>query len=258
MSYSRFGDLPSGFATNGVLADPNANFFRKDPQIPDSLVISQTTFIDKADYTPTATGTEIASPYSAYYLYEEAVTDIGGGIFRVVGKYAKVPDTWYSFETLNIPYTKFLGISLLSAGSIIINTSYLFNFLNVQSIEDVKFFNEDGFTDSEQKNGTINVACRVKHEYVLVPAANVFDGNIADSVISFEVSTAANVFSDGKLNCGYIQRNGDPQSNVNIDNESTFSFSNAQPSSKVQIASGVYAGNIYYKHTFNIVRDVVV
>tara|TARA_Y100000114_G_scaffold37024_1_gene32591 strand:+ start:4376 stop:5155 length:780 start_codon:yes stop_codon:yes gene_type:complete len=259
MSYQRYGDLPSGLEETGLVTDAYANFFKKDPQIPDSFVIAETSFIGKENYTPIATGT-VSSTHQAegseYYAYEESVNDIGGGIFRVTTRYAKVPSTWYSFETLNIPYVKFRGVSVVAAGGITINSAFLYNYLNVQSISDVKFFDEDGFTDSEEKTGTINVACRVKHDYLKIDSTEVSSGAI--STIDFPVSSSATSFGDGPLNCGYIQRSGDPQENVGIDTESTFTFTNTNPSPKIKIESGVYAGHIYYRHTHEIVRDVKV
>ena len=250
-------DIPSQLESGMLQVDPNANIFRKDPQNPTSLVIVTTSFVQKSDYIDEQTPIGEAHPtQNTFYAYEETVSDVGGGFFEVKTRYAQVPDTWYSFESINIPYVKFLGLSTISAGAIVINTTYLYNFLNVPSIADVKFFNEDGFTSVEEKTGTINVACRVKHEYALATLETLKSGDIASTVIDFSVSTAANVFGDGPLNCGYIMRNGDPQSNMSIDSESTFTFTNINPSSKVRIASGIYVGIIYYKNTYEIVRDV--
>ncbi len=58
MAYNRYGDLPSGLEESGLVTDAYTNFFKKDPAIPDSFVVAETSFIGKENYTPTATGTE--------------------------------------------------------------------------------------------------------------------------------------------------------------------------------------------------------
>ncbi len=251
---SRFADFPSGLSNGAVESDPNANYFRKDSSIPTSFVISTTSFVEKSNFKHTKIGAESESN-KKYYAFEESLTDIGGGVFKVTTKYAAVPETWYSYESINIPYLKFSGLSVVGGGKITINTTYLFNFLNVQSIADVNFFNEDGYTSFEEKSGTINVACRVKHEYVLLKPEDIKSGNID---MAFDVSIDSISFGDGKYNCGYMMRDGDPQVNENIDKESTFNFATSSPSPKVRIASGIYAGVIYYKHTYEIIDDVTI
>lgn len=249
-------DVPAQLSGGeSFLSDKHALFFRKDSKIPTSFVKGTTRFVLKNSYTPTATGIENEDD-KEYYAYEESVNDIGGGIFRVNTKYAKVPETHYTLEVLNIPYLKFRGVSSITGGAITINTAYLFNFLNVQSIKDVKFFNEDGFTSEEEKGGTINVSCRVKHEYQLLEINDLASGNLDG--LQFEVSSEPNSFGDGLMNCGYIGGANDPIVNVNIDSNQVFTFSSANPSPKVRIASGVYAGNIYFKKTFQIIQNVVV
>jgi len=247
-------DVPSSLESGELfLSDKHASFFRKDSKIPTSFVKGTTSFVLKNSYTPTATGIENDKD-KGYYAYEESVTDMGGGIFKVNTKYAKVPETHYTLQVLNIPYFKFRGVASITGGSITINTAYLFNFLNVQSAKDVKFFNEDGFSSKEEKGGTINVSCRVKHEYQLVEIDELATGNL--DALTFEVSTASNSFGDGVMNCGYIGKDDDPVVNVNIDSTQNFEFSSSNPSPKIKIASGVYAGNIYFKKTFQIIQNV--
>lgn len=255
-NYSRTADIPPAMVEGKVEVDPNSNFFRKDSKIPTSNVVCTASYVDKSNYVQTIIGEE-HEVHKLHYAYEESLTDIGGGFFKVDTKYAKVPDTWYSFETINIPYLKFRGLSVISGGSITINTSYLFNFLNVQSISDVSFFNEDGYTNFEEKSGTINVACRVKHEYVLLTEEDIATGSIDDKM-AFTASDDENSFGDGAFNCGYLLRSGDPQINVPIDELSIFAFTGEAPSPKVRISSGVYAGVIYYKNSYEIVSNVVV
>ncbi len=253
-NYVRTADIPSAMVEGKVELDPNSNFFRKDSKIPTSNVVCTASYVDKSNYVPTIIGEE-HEVHKLHYAYEESLTDIGGGFFKVDTRYAQVPDTWYSFETINIPYLKFRGLSVISGGSITINTAYLFNFLNVQSISDVSFFNEDGYTNFEEKSGTINVACRIKHEYVLLTEEDISNGTIDDKM-AFTASSDANSFGDGKFNCGYFMKADDPQNNVSIDKESTFTFTAEAPSPKVRISSGVYAGIIYYKNSYEIVSDV--
>lgn len=254
--YKRFGDLPGEVTSSpqGLLADPNSNLFRKDPRCSTSNVIVTTSFVDKANYTPTNVG-EPNEKKPEFFAYEETVSDIGGGIFKITTRYAQVPETWYSFASINIPYLKFRGVSVLTAGGITINTAYLFNFLNIQSSADLKFFNIDGFTSTEEKSGTINVACRIKHEYVKLDIENIKSGDGLDAM-KFEEFSTDNDFGDGPYNCGYFLLAGDPQANEAIDKESTFAFTSASPSPKVKIESGVYAGNIYFKNTYQIIGDV--
>ncbi len=256
MSYERFGDLPSTLVDGEKTLDPNSNYFKKDSSIPTSDVIATVSYVDKANYIPLLVGEE-NEVHKLHYAYEETLSDIGGGFFKVTTRWAKIPDTWYSFESINIPYLKFRGVSIIGGGGITIGTAYLFNYLNVQSISDVNFFNEDGYTSFEEKSGTINVACRVKHEYVLLTAEEIKDGNI-DTKMAFAVSQDENSFADGEFNVGYMLRTGDPQVNVSIDTETAFAFKTDAPSPKVRIASGIYAGNIYYKHTYEIVSTVKV
>ena len=251
---SRFGDLPGELISGEAELDPNSNFFKKDSSIPTSDVVATVSYVDKANYSPLVVGLE-SDVHKLHYAYEESVADIGNGFFRVTTRYAKVPDTWYSFESINIPYLKFRGVSIIGGGGITIGTAYLFNFLNVQSIADVNFFNEDAYTSFEEKSGTINVACRVKHQYVLLLKEEIKDGNI-DTKMSFATSSSGNSYGDGAFNVGYMQRDGDPTVNVSIDTLSNFVFTAADPSPKIRIASGIYAGNIYYKHTYEIVSTV--
>jgi len=251
---ARTDDTPQSLDTRLTL-DETSNFFIKDSKIPKSYVVVEKFAQNKGVYEPALNGT--AHPKKTdYFLYEEGVKDIGNGIFEIEAKYAAVPPVWYSFETLNIPYLKFKGLSVIGGGSITINTSYLFNYLNVQSIGDVNFFNEDAYTSFEEKSGTINVACRVKHEYVNVPDEQVLSGDILQ--MNFDISSDLNSYGDGAFNCGYFLRDADPQVNVSIDQESTFQFETSTPSPKVRIASGVYAGNIYYKHTYEIIAPVTI
>ena len=74
--------------------------------------------------------------------------------------------------------------------------------------------------------------------------------------MSFATSSSGNSYGDGAFNVGYMQRDGDPTVNVSIDTLSNFVFTAADPSPKIRIASGIYAGNIYYKHTYEIVSTV--
>ncbi len=252
--YTRKADLPSALDNGKLVVDSKANFFRKDPRCPTSFVIGETSFVTKDNYDAVDIG-EPSTKNTDHYAYEETVSDIGGGVLKITTRYAAVPETWYSFESLNIPYLKFRGVSVLTAGSITLNTAYLFSFLNVQSSADLKFFNEDGFTSVEEKSGTINVACRVKNEYVLLEGTDIKSGNIPNTM-EFAVETGSNIFGDGKFNCGYFMRSDDPQTNEAIDKETEFTFSTSEPSPKVKIESGVYAGNIYFKKTYQIVANV--
>jgi hypothetical protein len=115
-------DFPSEL-TSRLTLDQNANFFLKDPQIPQSYVIVEKEAQLKTSYSPAAIGTH-HSTATTYYLYEESVSDVGNGIFEITSKYAAVPPTWYSYESFNIPYLKYLGIQVTGSGPITITQSF--------------------------------------------------------------------------------------------------------------------------------------
>jgi hypothetical protein len=233
-------DLPSGRVARTSL-DENANYFIKDTNIPKSYVIVEASFQDKASYEPL----DIGKPHPkkpTYFLYEESVTDIGGGLFRIESKYAIVPNTWYSFEAQNIPFTKFAGLSIVGSGSIVISTSYKFAWLNLQGIEDVRNFNENVYASTETKQGSINCVVRIKNEYMSVPQPLIESGALAP----FAIDTA-----------GYEQN--DQNGTVgNIDDDMTFTFTTSAPSKPIKYEAGKYVGNIYYNKTYQIVSTFII
>jgi len=253
MSFELIDDLP-GDRSQRIGLDDTSNFFIKDSKIPDSYVIVETAVQSKQDYEPTNAG--VAHPTKTdYFLYEETVTDIGGGLFKIQSKYAIVPKTWYDFEVIQLPYLKFWGLSVIGGGGISIGTSYLWAYLNVQSTDDLFFFNTEGFTDSKEKSGTINAACRIKYEYEIIELEQKQSGEIN---LPFEVSANAQSFGDGEYNCGYFGQEENPTENVNIDEEKIFTYSPTDPSPKVRIESGVYLGNIYYRKTYELIGEITV
>jgi len=234
-------DVPSPLSSRLSL-DKNANFFLKDPQIPESYVIVEKEAQQKTSYVPQPIGTSHPTK-TTYYLYEESVSDIGNGIFEINSKYAAVPPTWYSYESFNVPYLKYLGIQVTGSGPITITQSYFYSYLNAQSIEDIRNFNENIFANSFEKSGTINVPVRVKHEYFLVPLASVKNGNYTGLNIS---------------NTDYISYPSNGSTQLGIDSTISYSFSPSSPSDAVAYEAGKYVGNIYFKKTFQIVNNFTI
>ena len=177
-------DLPDDLFTRLTL-DDTASFFIKDQQIPGSYVVVEKTAQKKNSYIPLEIGT--AHPYrNDFFLYEESISDIGGGIFEIQSKYAKVPPTWYSFESQSIPFTKFSGVTVVGSGGIVISQSYKFSWLNLQGIDDVRNFNQKNYVDSTSKQGSINCVVRVKHEYKSSNIEEIQNGTLKP----FEIKTA--------------------------------------------------------------------
>jgi hypothetical protein len=253
MSFTLIDDLPSG-RDQRISLDENANYFFKDTNIPESYVIVETSAQAKESYDPTATGTPHPKK-TDYYLYEESVTDIGGGLFKIESKYAAVPPTWYDFQVIQLPYLKFWALSVIGGGGISIGTTYLSAWLNVQSTADLFSFNADGFTDSKEKSGTINAACRVKCEYVLVTLEEKKTGIID---LAFPVSSSTESYGDGEYNCGYFGAETNPLQDEPIDFLVTFPFTSADPSPKVRIETGLYLGTIYYRKTYELIGTIKV
>ena len=238
--FTLIDDLPGG-RDNRISLDENANFFIKDTNIPGSYAIVETSAQSKGSYKPTEIGT--AHPkQTKYFLYEESVTDIGGGLFKIQSKYAIVPPTWYSFEAQNIPFTKFVGVTVTGSGAIIITQSFKFAWLNLQGIEDVRNFDENVYASTEQKNGSVNCVVRVKNEYKDSPIAEIQGGTLTP----FTIATA-----------GY-EPNDQNGSEGNIDEDMTFEFSVGTPSLPIKYEAGKYVGNIYYNKTFEIVSQFIV
>lgn len=232
-------DVPSALTARLTL-DENANFFIKDPQIPQSYVVVEKEAQFKSSYTPTAIGTA-HSTKTQYYLYEESVTDIGNGIFEITSRYAAVPPTWFSYESFNIPYLKYLGVRITGGGAITLVDKIFYSYLNAQSIEDIRNFDEEIYANSFEKSGTINVPVRVKHEYYLAPLSSVLDGTFTGLNIS---------------NTDYISYSGNGAVNtIGIDDVINYGFSPSQPSPPVFYEAGKYIGNIYFKKTYEIVND---
>ena len=256
MTTTRIDDLPTGI-TSGILLDGSANVFLYDQRIPDSYVIVTKTAINKSDYTPTDAGTAHPSQTN-YFLYNQSVTDIGNGLFEVDSKYSKVPSAWYDFEVVNIPYVKFHGTSVLTAGGIVLGTSYLYTYLNVSSIQDVRFFDSGGFTQTIEKTGNINVACRVKYDYVQVTKAQKGGAAGLDTAMAFPTFTSGASTGDGDFTSGYIENSSNPVQNVDVDSSTTFTFSNSSPSAKIKTEVGVWLGNIYQRKMYQIVGTVKV
>lgn len=222
-----------------VSLDQNANFFIKDPQIPNSYVAVEREAQDKSSYVPTNIGVPHPTR-NTFYLYEESVRDIGNGIFEIDAKYAAVPPTWYSYESFNVPYLKYLGVRVTGGGAITIVEKFFYSYLNAQSIGDIRNFNEEIFADSFEKSGTINVPVRVKHEYYLAPLASVLNGSFTGLNIS---------------NTDYISFSSNGSTSTGIDDVITYNFSPSVPSDPVLFEAGKYVGNIYFKKTFEIVND---
>jgi hypothetical protein len=239
---ARTDDMPSNSPLTGrVTLDQQANRFIKDPNIPESYVVVEKSAQDKASYVPTPIGTAHLT-LTSYYLYEESVSDIGNGIFEIDSKYAIVPPTWYSFESQSIPFTKFAGTTITGGGSITIVQSFLFGWLNLQGIEDVRGFNESVYASSEQKQGSINCVVRVKNEYASTPIDSIKDGSLSP----FNIQTAGYEANDANGAQG------------NIDGTLTFNFSNDIPSNPIKFEAGKYIGNIYYNKTYEIVSQFVI
>lgn len=232
---ARTDDMPESLAGR-VELDSDANFFIKDPQIPESYVIVEKSAQNKSSYTPLPIGTTHKTK-KTYFLYEESVRDMGNGVFGIESKYAIVPKTWYSFEAQSIPFTKFAGITVTGGGSISIVSSFKFGWLNLQGIEDVRDFDENVYASSEQKQGSINCVVRVKHEYASATLEKIQNGTLSP----FTIGTA-----------GY-EANSANGSIGNIDELLTFNFSNSSPSQPIKFEAGKYIGNIYYNKTYEIV-----
>ncbi len=237
---ARIDDVPSAL-TSRISLDKTANFFIKDPNIPESYVIVEKEVQDKTSYEPADIGT--AHPEkTTYYLYEESVRDIGNGIFEIESKYAIVPPTWYSFEAQSVPFTKFAGVTVTGGGGTSIVQSFLFGWLNLQGIEDVRDFNESVYSSSEQKQGSINCVVRVKHEYQSASLAAIKNGTLNP----FTIETA-----------GYEANSANGQLG-NVDDDLTFTFTPSGPSEPIKFEAGKYIGNIYYNKTYEIVSNFVI
>ena len=238
----RTDDMPDSQPLTGrVLLDDEANFFIKEPNIPESYVLVEKSAQNKGNYTPLPIG-QAHTTQTEYFLYEESVSDIGNGIFEITSKYAKVPPTWYSFEAQNIPFTKFVGVTVTGSGPIVITQSYKFAWLNLQGIEDVRNFNENVFASTEQKQGSVNCVVRVKNEYQAATLEAIKDGSLAP----FSIQTAS------------YEANTENGTLGNIDDEMTFTFTPEAPSQPIKYEAGKYAGNIYYNKTFEIVSEFIV
>jgi hypothetical protein len=237
---ARTDDMPEPL-TSRVELDLEANFFIKDPNIPESYVIVEKSAQNKGSYTPTAIGVPHKTR-KKYFLYEESVRDIGNGIFEIESKYAVEPPTWYSFEAMQIPFTKFSGTTVTGGGSIVIRQSFKFGWLNLQGISDVRNFNENNYVTTENKQGSINCVVRVKHEYKSAD----FNMIKAGTLTPFTITTAS------------YEANVENGSLGNIDDDLTFNFTNAAPSDPIKYESGKYTGNIYFQKTFEIVSNFVI
>ena len=210
-------DVPSALSGDEkFVSDPNANFFRHDVNIPTSFVRTENSFQQKIAYEPMEIGVEHTT-HKGFFSYDESVSDIGGGFFKITTKYAKVPDTHYTFQAISVP----------------------FGYLNVQAIEDVRNFDEDSYVSTETKQGTVNCVVRVKCEYKEVPFEEITNGTLTP----FDIKTA-----------DYIEH-PDNGASGSIDNTLTFDFSAESQSDPIKYESGKYLGNIYYQKTYEIVSE---
>jgi len=237
---ARTDDLPSSLSGR-ITLDENSNFFIRDSQVPESYVIVEKQVQDKSSYDPLDIGTPHPTK-TTYFLFEESVRDIGNGIFEIESKYAVVPKTWYSFEAMQVPFTKFAGTTVTGSGAIVIRQTFLFGWLNLQGIEDVRDFNENVYVSSETKQGSINCVVRVKHEYASAPLAEIQSGALAP----FTIETAD------------YEPNSSNGNEGNIDDDLTFTFSTSSPSEPIKFEAGKYIGNIYFQKTFEIVSTFVI
>jgi len=243
---ARTDDMPSATPLTGrVQLDPHVNYFLISSDIPESYAVVEKEVQDKDSYNPDAVKIGTAHPtagLATYLKYEETVKDIGNGLFEISTKYAKPPSTWYSFQAESIPFTKFAGITVTGSGSVVITQSFLFGWLNLQGIEDVRDFNEGVYASSEQKQGSINCVVRVKHEY----ASSSLEQIQAGTLTPFTIETAGYEGNTANGNIG------------NIDDDLTYNFNNANPSNPIKFEAGKYAGNIYYNKTYEIVSNFVI
>jgi hypothetical protein len=243
---ARKDDMPSSAPLSGrVQLDPHANYFLISPDIPESYAVVEKEVQNKSTYDPNAVKIGTAHPttgLTSYLKYEETVTDIGNGLFEISTKYAKPPSTWYSFEAMQIPFTKFSGVTVTGSGNVVVRASYKFGWLNLQGIDDVRNFNENNYVTSETKQGSINCVVRVKHEYESSDFTSIKNGTLSP----FSIETA-----DYEANL----QNGTPG---NIDDDLTFTFTTASPSKPIKYESGKYHGNIYFQKTFEIVSTFII
>jgi len=243
---ARTDDMPSSSPLTGrVQLDPNANYFLISPDIPESYAVVEREVQNKSAYNPNAVEIGTAHPtpgLNTYLKYEETVNDIGNGLFEISTKYAKPPPTWYSFEAMSIPFTKFAGTTVTGSGNVVIRSTFKFGWLNLQGIGDVRDFDETNYVTSENKQGSINCVVRVKHEYAVSTFSSVKDG----SLVPFSIQTAGYEANDQNGTAG------------NIDDDLTFEFTNADPSDPIKYESGKYRGNIYFQKTFEIVSSFVI
>lgn len=237
---ARTDDVPSSLSSR-ITLDETANFFIKDPQIPESYVVVEKQVQDKTSYVPQDIGTTHPTR-TTYFLYEESVKDIGNGLFEIDSKYAVVPSTWYSFEAQSIPFTKFVGVTVTGSGPIVITSSALYGWLNLQGIEDVRDFNENVFASTEEKRGSVNCVVRVKHEYASATLAQIQAGTLAP----FTINTAS------------FEANPNNGQTGSIDDDLTFTFTPGSPSQPIKFEAGKYIGNIYYNKTYEIVSTFVI
>ena len=239
---ARIDDMPQNSPLSGrVTLDEQAKFFIKDNNIPESYVVVEKQVQNKKDYEPLDIGTPHPTR-TTYFLYEETTTDIGNGLFEIESKYAITPPTWYSFESQNIPFTKFVGVTVTGGGEIVIIESFKYSWLNLQGIEEVRNFNENAFASTESKSGSINCVVRVKHEYAASPYEEIQNGTLTP----FTIETAS------------YEANPDNGTIGNIDDDMTYTFTPASPSQPIKFEAGKYVGNIYYNKTYEIVSTFVV
>ncbi len=238
---ARTDDMPSATPLTGrVQLDANASYFLISPDIPESYAVVEKEVQNKSAYDPNSV--KIGTPHpttglSAYLKYEETVNDIGNGLFEISTKYAKPPSTWYSFEAMQIPFTKFSGTTVTGSGNIVIRSSFKFGWLNLQGIQDVRDFNESNYVTSETKQGSINCVVRVKHEYKASDFTSIKNGTLTP----FTIQTA-----------GY-EANLQNGTSGNIEDELSFPFTTGTPSKPIKYESGKYHGSIYFQKTFEIV-----
>lgn len=82
-----------------------------DPNIPDSKIFTELYVTKKGEYDFLEIGTRSDYHNSAYLYQETNFKDIGGGLMTFERKYARIPDSSYTVQTVSVPVGRLIAMS---------------------------------------------------------------------------------------------------------------------------------------------------
>lgn len=172
-------DLPPSFYSTATLLDSNYSFSLLDPNIPDSKIFTELYVTKKGEYDFLEIGTRSDYHNSAYLYQETNFKDIGGGLMTFERKYARIPDSSYTVQTVSVPVGRLIAMTQQTPPL----TSQGYSYLGVKYPTGYQEMDVDDGNGIRRVyvNSSVNadLACKVTTAYYAADIDGVEDGGVS-------------------------------------------------------------------------------